>query len=377
MDHIRKELDKLMGKDRDLPLSYRGKKKETFTDSSVCKYFLVAFCPHDLFPNTKADLGICPKSHDEYYKKLYEIDSNKEMYKRRYEEDLMEFLERIVTQLDSRIRKALSKIDLPGESDQPREIQSRIEALNKKINFFLEQAERLGEEGRLDESEGIMKEIDKLKLQKTELTNMTENPLLQNERQMHICDVCGAMQSVNDTEKRLTIHLEGKLHTGYALIRKTLAEIKQSRDEYRKLKEKEREIEKEKQKEKENEKIKEPKPTQEDTKITKVEKPIQKEEPKPNFKEEKKEVRVKEIDRRKEDYRHHRKSSNDRNKSKDKSRRKSKSRSRSRSRSRDRDRGNRDRKRDHDDRKERRYDDRDHKGRDHKERSHHKRSHDR
>ena len=47
------------------------------------------------------------------------------------------------------------------------------------------------------------------------------------------------MQSLTDTEKRLTIHLEGKLHTGYALIRKTLADIKQRREEYRRTKEKE------------------------------------------------------------------------------------------------------------------------------------------
>ena len=230
-----------MGKDRNLPLSYRGKKKEHFSDTEVCKFFLVAFCPHDLFPNTKADMGKCSKRHDEYYKKMYERDSNREMYQRRYEEELMELLERIISQLDSKIRKTLAKIDVPAEADRPKEIHEKIDGLNKKINFFLEQAERLGEEGRLDESEGIMKEIDRLKLQRSELSNMSENPLLQNEKQMHICEVCGAMQSLTDTDKRLTIHLEGKLHTGYALIRKTLAEIKQRRDEYRRVKEKEAE----------------------------------------------------------------------------------------------------------------------------------------
>lgn len=46
------------------------------------------------------------------------------------------------------------------------------------------------------------------------------------------------MQSLTDTEKRLTLHFEGKLHTGYALIRKTLAEIKQRREEYRRKKKK-------------------------------------------------------------------------------------------------------------------------------------------
>lgn len=46
-----------MGKDRDLPLQERLKKQEHFDDPDVCKYILVSFCPHDLFPNTKADLG--------------------------------------------------------------------------------------------------------------------------------------------------------------------------------------------------------------------------------------------------------------------------------------------------------------------------------
>lgn len=37
----------------------------TTTYPQVCKYFLVKFCPHDLFTNTKADLGPCKFStHD-------------------------------------------------------------------------------------------------------------------------------------------------------------------------------------------------------------------------------------------------------------------------------------------------------------------------
>jgi RNA-binding protein Luc7-like 2 len=91
---------------------------------------------------------------------------------------------------------------------------SRIESLNKKINFFLEQAEVLGESGKIEESENLLKEIEKMKLQRTELSTMSENPFLQMEKQMRVCEICGAMQSMSDTEKRLTTHLEGKLHTG-------------------------------------------------------------------------------------------------------------------------------------------------------------------
>ena len=46
-----------MGKDRDLPIKERLNKTENFDDHDVCKFILVSFCPHDLFPNTKADLG--------------------------------------------------------------------------------------------------------------------------------------------------------------------------------------------------------------------------------------------------------------------------------------------------------------------------------
>jgi len=46
---------------------------------------------------------------------------------------------------------------------------------------------------------------------------------------MKVCEICGALQSAGDTDKRLTMHLEGKLHTGYLKIRKKLAELKNKR----------------------------------------------------------------------------------------------------------------------------------------------------
>lgn len=48
-----------------------------------------------------------------------------------------------------------------------------------------------------------------------------------------VCEVCGALQSVSDTDKRLTMHLEGKLHTGYLKIRNKLADLKSRRDSRR------------------------------------------------------------------------------------------------------------------------------------------------
>jgi hypothetical protein len=36
--------------------------------------------------------------------------------------------------------------------------------LEQKINFYIEKAEKLGEEGMIEESEAIMKEVDRLKV---------------------------------------------------------------------------------------------------------------------------------------------------------------------------------------------------------------------
>ena len=52
---------------------------------------------------------------------------------------------------------------------------------------------------------------------------------MKQDKNMKVCTVCGALQSAGDTDKRLTMHLEGKLHTGYLKIRKKLKELMDKR----------------------------------------------------------------------------------------------------------------------------------------------------
>ena len=85
MDHLRKALNELMGTDRNMSLAEKWKHKEHFDDPDVCKYYLMGFCPHDLFPNTKADLGPCPKRHDEAFKRMYEKCPDRDKFRMKYE----------------------------------------------------------------------------------------------------------------------------------------------------------------------------------------------------------------------------------------------------------------------------------------------------
>ena len=43
------------------------------------------------------------------------------------------------------------------------------------------------------------------------------------------------MQAINDTEKRTQIHLEGKLHTGFAVLRKELEKLRKRKEEIKNL----------------------------------------------------------------------------------------------------------------------------------------------
>lgn len=147
-----------------------------------------------------------------------------------------------------KIKKSLQRIEQPAPDHmsapemnmlQQETAHQRIDQLEQKINFYNEKAEKIGEEGKMDEFEQIMKEIDKLRTQKAEIEAYSEQSLIPKEKSMKVCEVCGALQATTDTDKRMIMHLEGKLHTGYQKVRKVLNELKLKKEEYRRIREKE------------------------------------------------------------------------------------------------------------------------------------------
>ena len=82
----------------------------------------------------------------------------------------------------------------------------------------------------------MLKEVDKLKQEKQALEALTDASMFPKEKTMTVCDVCGALQSTTDTDKRLIMHLEGKLHTGYLKVRKVLSDLKAKREMNRRSK---------------------------------------------------------------------------------------------------------------------------------------------
>jgi len=110
IDATRALLDELMGRDRNLLPDERTNTEMRFDDNQVCKFFICGFCPHDLFTNTKSDLGECKLLHDDAMKDQWEKCTHKERYP--YESDFIRFLERLVGDLDKRIKRHLQRLDM-------------------------------------------------------------------------------------------------------------------------------------------------------------------------------------------------------------------------------------------------------------------------
>eukprot|EP01099_Mayorella_cantabrigiensis_P002168 TRINITY_DN194_c0_g1_i4.p1 TRINITY_DN194_c0_g1~~TRINITY_DN194_c0_g1_i4.p1 ORF type:complete len:216 (-),score=49.21 TRINITY_DN194_c0_g1_i4:767-1327(-) len=171
MDLIRAQLDELMGKDRNLLPSQKSRNAQLhFWDKNVCKYFICGFCPHDLFTNTRSDLGVCPYIHDELCRDEWEKFSKKSQYP--YEAEFYAYLERIISDLDRKIKRGLERLDHQGETPSTpltKETEEKIDALRERIVVLLKQVETLGEEGRLEESQALLKLVDQLKAEEEQL----------------------------------------------------------------------------------------------------------------------------------------------------------------------------------------------------------------
>jgi len=139
-------------------------------------------------------------------------------------------LERLIDDLDRRIKKCHDRLDVQDDKEEiplTTESAEKVRLISERIKSLLTQIEDLGEAGKVDESQQLIKVVDQLKAEKEHIIQSNDNrPLSANEKRMKVCEVCGAFLVVGDTEKRMLSHLDGKQHQGYALIRKTVTDYK-------------------------------------------------------------------------------------------------------------------------------------------------------
>ncbi|XP_066257586.1 luc7-like protein 3 isoform X2 [Euwallacea similis] len=231
-------LDELMGRHRNIAPNENFRSTD-WEDPEYCKFFMVKFCPHDLFVNTRADLGPCSKTHDEEARKLFQEAKKAHFRKIQYQEDFIRFCTSMLTEVERKIVKGKQRLALSGKSvlastnpQQAEKNQEKIDILNERINDLEREAEEAGTDGNVEQAQGLMKLCDQLKeereaLRKSEIgqLNLTAQLAVEQEKQMEVCEVCGAFLIVGDAQQRIDDHLMGKQHMGYMRLKKAVEEI--------------------------------------------------------------------------------------------------------------------------------------------------------
>lgn len=206
MEDQRALLDMLMGKTRNLPENLKGELREiSFHDHEVCKFFMCGLCPYSLFSNTKSDLGPCPKQICENSDALelrtkYNRLSQEQKDDHGYEYELMLYLEDLVRGCDQRIAKNKKRSEKDMQISE--ESLTKVAALESQLRRLNEECVAAAEEGDIDKSMGISKQIDVIKEEMNELSNPKDQKITT------VCEVSGNFMSTRDNDERMRAHFE-------------------------------------------------------------------------------------------------------------------------------------------------------------------------
>jgi hypothetical protein len=226
-EEMRRQLDALMGTTR----NESGSRAQKFTDPEICRSYCSGLCPHDLFTNTKKDMGACPKLHSLPMKQLYEQERKNKDYG--FEKELARILYDLIVECDRECERQNNKLK---ETEEEKLLEDPI---NRQLSELQSQADRLGEEGKIDEYLKVNSQMDLLKAKQKEqaqqlpdgiagqMLSQLYNGRVPQVQKLKTCEICACYLSKFDNDQRLVEgHYLGKLHTGYKEIREKFAELK-------------------------------------------------------------------------------------------------------------------------------------------------------
>ncbi|XP_062084119.1 uncharacterized protein LOC133790480 isoform X3 [Humulus lupulus] len=174
MDALRKQLDQLMGANRNGDVREVSRK---YYDRDVCRLYLVGLCPHELFQLTKMDMGPCPKVHSLQLRKEYEEAKAKGTDN--YDRDLEDVIDRLIVECDRKIARALKRLEdddakaaiAISVSEVTQQTPEIIE-LSKQIKEKLKEADQYDLEGKTDLKIRALEVIEELRTQRADKQSM-------------------------------------------------------------------------------------------------------------------------------------------------------------------------------------------------------------
>jgi LUC7 N_terminus len=198
MIQARALLDQLMGKDRN---KLRSKKQANLADSGsnhlpkdLCPSFMYSFCPHDLFTNTRLDLGKCPFVHSEIIKEGAAVPSAFDSkFKKIFKKKLFQ-VQQIINRRVKNQQTALSKKQEDTKKHYEPELQSKFSQLEFEL------------------SAGNFTKVSLLQAEINRLQALIDNKQI-------VCTICGSI----DKSLKRSPHINGKQHKGCLKIKEALS----------------------------------------------------------------------------------------------------------------------------------------------------------
>ncbi|KAF4378648.1 hypothetical protein G4B88_031252 [Cannabis sativa] len=166
MDALRKQLDQLMGANRNGDVREVSRK---YYDRDVCRLYLVGLCPHELFQLTKMDMGPCPKVHSLQLRKEYEEAKAKGTDN--YDRDLEDVIDRLIVECDRKIARALKRLE---DDDAKAAIAISVSDVTQVIVVLLYSYNINGQdlEGKTDLKIRALEVIEELRTQRADKQSM-------------------------------------------------------------------------------------------------------------------------------------------------------------------------------------------------------------
>eukprot|EP00929_Paragymnodinium_shiwhaense_P099968 TRINITY_DN6190_c0_g1_i3.p1 TRINITY_DN6190_c0_g1~~TRINITY_DN6190_c0_g1_i3.p1 ORF type:complete len:385 (-),score=155.17 TRINITY_DN6190_c0_g1_i3:148-1302(-) len=238
MNKAKAMLDALMGPSRDV--SAKEKSQEDWKDRTVCKKFLIGFCPYDKSClGGRRSIDPCPKIHNEHLRKAFEEHGDgkpESQFRLQCEEIAMRDLQEVLTERDSFARKQLDQLKAETKIRRlPDEVNARISQMKREATLMKDRA------GQLEDCDARQK--DQLLADSETMLKDMEAYMKEEERKAQLaqptpktCEVCGTGYKGDED---FNLHLTYKAHSAYQEVVDFLQKLKDKKAERQAKKEEE------------------------------------------------------------------------------------------------------------------------------------------
>lgn len=164
--------------------------------------------------------------HSEPLKTEFDAATPEQKAKWGFDYDYMRDLQKYIDECNRRIDQAQRRLEkTPDEIRQTNALLKQIADLGKSVESGLLEIQVLGEQSEVsrayEEFFRIRQAMQTKGDKERELKALSDTSGPSGHQKLQVCDVCGAYLSRLDNDRRLADHFYGKMHLGYAAMRKT------------------------------------------------------------------------------------------------------------------------------------------------------------